>query len=78
LERLVLDTIKSIGLESEENYLKTRSEIEDFIQTHLNTYKNINWLYAFLNQLEHQYYVNKSEKLEIDPVLSKIEDINSC
>ena len=77
LERLVLDAIKSIGLESEGNYLKARNEIEDFIQRYLNVYKNINWLYAFLNQLEHQYYVNKSEKLEIDAVLAKIEDINS-
>lgn len=76
LERLVLDTIKSIGLESEENYLKARNEIESFIQKQLNVYKNINWLYAFLNQMEHQYYVNKSEKLEIDAVLAKIEDIN--
>ena len=48
---------------------------EKFIDEYTPIYKNINWLYAFLDQLEQKYYVNKSEIFCIDDVIKKLGEI---
>jgi len=75
LDSLVQGALKSIALESEINYLKVRQAILDFIERNMNIYKNVNWLYSFLNQLEQQYYINKSEKIDVNDVINKLESI---
>jgi hypothetical protein len=75
LDRIVLAAFKSISLESEENYLKVKQAIENFIKKYINLYENVNWLYSFLDQLEQQYFINKSQKLTIDDVIKKIDII---
>jgi len=76
LDRLVLAAFKSISLESEDNYLKVKQAIEIFIKRYINIYENVNWLYSFLNQLEQQHFINKSQKFTIDDVIKKLEVIN--
>ena len=75
LDRLVLNSLTVIALESEQNYLDVKRAIENFIDEYLSIYKNVNWLYSFLEQLERQYYVNKSEKFSIDDAIGKLEEI---
>ncbi|MGC9975444.1 MAG: hypothetical protein ABSC57_01815, partial [Syntrophales bacterium] len=75
LDRLVLSAFKSISLESEGNYQKVKQSIENFIKKYINLYENVNWLYSFLDQLELQYFTNKSQKLTIDDVIKKLEMI---
>jgi predicted NACHT family NTPase len=75
LDRLVLAAFKSISLESDDNYLKVKQAIETFINKYINIYENVNWLYSFLNQLEQQYFISKSQKLTIDDVIKKLEMI---
>ena len=75
LDRLVLDSLTVIALEAERNYLDVKRAIENFINEYCSIYKNVNWLYSFLEQLERQYYVNKSEKFSIDDVIVKLEEI---
>ena len=73
LDRLVLEAFKSISLESRKNYLTVKKAIETFISKNIKNYKNVNWLYSFLSQLEQQYYVNKSQNITIDDVLEKLK-----
>lgn len=75
LDRLVLAAFRSISLESEDNYLQVKQAIETFIKRYINIYENINWLHSFLNQLEQQYFISKSQKLTIDDVTKKLEMI---
>jgi len=75
LDRLVLAALRSISLESERNYQQVRQSIENFITEYINVYENVNWLNSFLDQLEQQYFINKSQKLTIDDVIKKIEMI---
>lgn len=76
LDRLVLEAFKSISLESRNNYLTVKQAIETFISKNIKAYKNVNWLYSFLSQLEQQYYVNKSQNITIDDVLEKLKLIS--
>ena len=75
LDRLVLNSLTVIALESEKNYLDVKRSIEKFIDEYGPIYKNVNWLYAFLDQLEQKYYVNKSEIFCIDDVIKKLGEI---
>lgn len=76
LDRLVLDSLTVIAFESDENYLEVKKSIEFFIDKYLSVYQNVNWLYAFLDQLEQKYYINKSEQFEIGEVVQKLEEIH--
>jgi predicted NACHT family NTPase len=76
IDNLILAAFRSISLESEDNYKIVKQEIEIFINKYINIYENVNWLYSFLDQLEQQYFINKSQKLTIDDVIKKIETIN--
>jgi hypothetical protein len=75
LDRLVLDSLTVIALESDENYLEVKKYLEGFIEKHSSIYQNVNWLHAFLDQLEQKYYINKSEKFEIGDVIEKLEGV---
>ena len=75
LDRLVLDALTNIALLSENNYYEIRISIEDFIDKFQPIYKNINWLYSFLEQLEQKYYLNKSEQISIDEVIEKLKTV---
>ena len=75
LDSLVLNSITSIALQSDEHYYKIKESIEIFIDKFKTEYKNVNWLYSFLDQLEQKYYVNKSEQISIDEVIEKVQKI---
>jgi predicted NACHT family NTPase len=75
IDNLILAAFRSISLESEDNYQIVKQEIEKFIKKYINVYENVNWLFSFLDQLEQQYFINKSQKLTIDDVINKIEKI---
>lgn len=75
LDRLVLAALRSISLESEGNYQQVRQSIEHFITEYINVYENVNWLNSFFDQLEQQYFINKSQKLTMDDVIEKLEMI---
>ena len=37
--------------------------------------EGVNFLNSYLEDLEQRYYVTKSEKLDLDEVIKKLEDI---
>ncbi len=76
LDSLVLNSITSIALQSNEHYYEIRESIEIFINKFKTEYKNVNWLYSFLDQLEQKYYVNKSKQISIDEVIDKMQKMS--
>ena len=75
LDRLVLDSLTSIALVSDDSYLKVKKNMGKYIYQYSSIYQDIHWLNAFLDQLEQKYYINKSERLEISDVLRKLNAI---
>jgi len=75
LDRIVLDSLTPIALESDNNYVEVKAAITKFISTYSDTIKNLNFLNAFMDNLEHKYYTNKSPKMDINDAVKKLEAI---
>jgi hypothetical protein len=75
LDRVVLDALTSIALQSDKHYLDIKRVIDNFINEYRLVIKNVNFLYVFLEKLEQRYYISKSEKLSINDVIKKLENI---
>jgi len=76
LDSDVLDALSNIALKSENNYIKAKNAVENFISKNSNIYKNIHFLNLFLEKLEQKYYIAKSENTGIEEVIEKLEFIN--
>jgi len=75
LYKYVTNALKSIALLSEKNYSKTKKSIQNFIKKNKDI-NNVNNLYYFLENLETQFYVNKSDSIEIKEVVSRLKELN--
>ena len=75
LDNIVLKTLTTIALQSEEHYIEVKQAVLKFINKYSSTVKNVNFLYVFIESLEQKYYVIKSEKLGIADVIIKLEKI---
>ena len=75
LYKHVTNALKSIALFSEENFLTVKDSILLFIKNSKNL-KNVNQLHYFIEDLEAQFYVNKSDSIDIDEVVSKLNELN--
>jgi len=75
LDRVVLDALTAISLQSDKHYVEIKRVIENLIDEYRLVIKNVNFLYVFLEKLEQKYYVIKSEKLTINDVIKKLQDI---
>jgi hypothetical protein len=75
LDRVVLDALTSIALQSDRHYLEIKKGIENFVDEYRLVIKNVNFLYVFLEKLEQRYYISKSQKLDINEVIRKLEKI---
>lgn len=73
LENIVFDSLTSLAIESEENYIQVRERIKEFIKQNISVYDNINFLYIFLERLEQRFYVSKNTKISFQEVLAKIQ-----
>jgi len=75
LRQNVLAGLTEIALESESNYFGIKKVVENFIKKHHSEYENVNILHSFIERLEQQFYVVKSEKFDIEDVIKKFERI---
>ena len=76
LDSDVLDALNNIALKSEKNYIKVKNAIENFISKNSEIYENVYFLNLFLEKLEQKYYITKSEKIDIEEVIKKLEFIS--
>lgn len=77
LDRIVLDTLTAIALESDIHYIKVKEAVEEFVRKYATTIENVNFLNVFLEKLEQKYYANKSQKIDIDDAVAKLKEIYS-
>lgn len=74
LNNIVLNTLSTIGVKTETNYVLVRQILEDFIAKY-SAIEGVSFLNSFLEELEQKYYVSKSEKLSLNEVASKLNAI---
>jgi len=73
LESAVLSGFYSIGLFSEENLLKVKSELNSFISRYQNELPNLNFLQLTIDRIEDQFYMNKSKSYSIEEAITQIK-----
>lgn len=69
LDNAVMNSLASIALDSELNFITVRNELESFIRIYTPVHENVNWLYAFIDQLEERYYVKRAEVRSLDDIV---------
>lgn len=69
------NALKNIALSKEENFLYVKNQIEQFIESYSRAYKDTHWLYGLIEQIEIQYYINKSQNISFKDAIQKIETI---
>ena len=75
LNGAVQETLGVIALRSDQCYKLVKELVENFINKNNSTIKSVKYLHYYLNRLEHSYYYNKSEKMSVAEVLSKINHL---
>jgi hypothetical protein len=75
LYSIVVNTLAAIALQSESNYVKVKEAIEFFVQENSTEIEGVNFLNSYLEDLERSYYLRKSEKLDIDEVVKRLDAI---
>ena len=75
LDSDVLDALSNVALKSKNNYIKVKSAIENFIGKNSNIFENVNFLNLFLEKLEQKFYRAKSENIDIEGAIKKLDFI---
>jgi predicted NACHT family NTPase len=75
LHNIVLNTLSAIALQSDSNYIKVKKAIKHFIKDYSTKIEGVNFLNSYLEDLERSYYLRKSEKLDIDEVVKRLNVI---
>lgn len=72
LNMAVLDALSRIALQSEGAYESVRRAVEAFLGRNIESNEALRYLYHYLDRLERQYYVTKSENISLTDVLDKL------
>lgn len=72
---MVVNTLAAIALQSDSNYIKVKEAIERFVKEYSTEIEGVNFLNSYLEDLERNYYLRKSEKLDIDEVVKRLDII---
>ena len=73
LQREIYEALTLIAIESSENFEYVKDQITNFVKKNINNYKNVNFVYTFLERLEQKYYVYKSQNISIDEAIEKLK-----
>lgn len=77
LYNIIVNTLTTIAIQSDQNYVEVKKVIENFINENSSIIDGVTFLNVFLESLEQKYYVIKSVKLDINDVIEKIENMYS-
>lgn len=75
LSQSVKIALKEIALHNEENFKKIISNLEVFIQEKKEEIPNVKFLYNFIDDIGKQFYLNKSQKMDLESAIKKSEEI---
>lgn len=73
LELKVFDALSNIALQSEEQYLLVKAELEKFIEEKEHISDKIRFINSFLDRVERTFYFNKSQNITLDDALEKLK-----
>jgi predicted NACHT family NTPase len=73
LYSVVVNTLTAIALQSESNYAKVKETIEHFVKENFAKIEGVNFLNSYLEDLERSYYLRKSEKLDINEIVKRLD-----
>lgn len=76
LNMAVLDALSRTALQSEEAYESVRSAVATFLDRNIESNEGVRYLYRYLDGLERQHYVTKSENVSLKEVLDKLSKVN--
>lgn len=71
LESSVMDALYQIGINSEENNVKVKAAIEEFIATHQSSIEHVNFLHFNLRKIDEQFYMTKSKAYSITDAIKE-------
>ena len=72
----VLNALRRIAVKSTENYESVRSAVATFLSRNVESDELIRYLYHYLDRLEKQYYITKSENVSLADVLDKLAKVD--
>jgi hypothetical protein len=72
----VLDALRRIAVKSAENYECVRSAVATFLSRNVESDEFIRYLHHYLDRLEKQYYITKSENISLADVLDKLAKVD--
>ncbi len=75
LERLILQALRNIGIQSDLNFSKVKIEIETFINKFGNELKSLNFLQFQIDNIEAQLNLNQSKNFTIADALAEFERV---
>jgi hypothetical protein len=73
-DAIVSDTIFSIGLISEQNLLRVKSELVKFIDENIGKLQHVNFLYPIIDRMEFSFYLSKTQN---KTVYDAVKEVNA-
>jgi hypothetical protein len=77
IDAFVLDALYRIGLTSENNFIEVKKTMEEFIRENSERFENVRFLFLTLERLEDEFYLTKSENLNIDNVIERLKILSN-
>ena len=76
LELKIFDALSNIALQSEEQYLVVKAELEKFIEENEHISDKVRFINSFLDRVERVFYFNKSQNVTLEDAIEKLKLIN--
>lgn len=76
LELKVFDALSNIALQSEEQYLLVKAELEKFIEEKEHISDKVRFINSFLDRVERTFYFNKSQNVTLEDAIEKLKLLN--
>ncbi len=73
LYMVIEKVLTNIALTNERNFRKVYNAVIDFIKKYKKNNSKINFLYAYLERLERQFYFSKSQNITLKDALAKVK-----
>lgn len=67
--------LKEIALQNEENFEEVVLKIKEFIQENKEEFSNVKYLFNFIDDISKQFYLNKSQEMDLSSATEKAEGI---
>jgi len=71
------EALLNIANQSEEQMLKVKFAVEEFIRQQTGKLEHVNFYHPFIERMEHNFYLNRSQKATVNEALNEVKKINN-